>query len=422
LTKSDTYGILDIMDVRAKYQRIFDFYEKTPQMLFISGPRQCGKTTFVKKQLHPGQPGLYLNWDIAADRKAILTGIDFSGLVAGAGEARPIVILDEIHKYSEWKNLLKGLYDQYSQQVKFLITGSGRLDFFQKGKDSLAGRYYLFHMWPLTIAEFGAPPLAYEDWIQNPLLAGQEKKAATAQAWNQLSACSGFPDPFFSGNEKLYRVWSDTYRNQLIREDVRQLTRLEKIDLLERLVLILPHRVGATLSMDNLAQDLQVAFDTVKKWLLVLERFYVVFRLAPWTQKISRAISKEQKLYLFDYALIQDPAAKFENMVALDLLRAVHGWREQGEGGWDLQFIRDRNRREVDFLLVKDRQPFLLIETKLSDVNPSEGLLYFQGKLNVPAVQLVAIPGVRHLAKKSTAAGHHGVLVCTAQDWLAELP
>jgi len=191
---------------------------------------------------------------------------------------------------------------------------------------------------------------------------------------------------------------------------------------LERLVLILPHRVGATLSMDNLAQDLQVAFDTVKKWLLVLERFYVVFRLAPWTQKISRAISKEQKLYLFDYAVIQDPAAKFENMVALDLLRAVHGWREQGDGGWDLQFIRDRNRREVDFLLVKDHKPFLLIETKLSDVNPSDSLLHFQGKLNVPAVQLVAMPGVRHFAKKSMAAGQRGVLVCTAQDWLAELP
>lgn len=406
------------MELRHKYLKTFNFLKKPAQMVFISGPRQSGKTTFAKEQLGSYSSGCYLNWDIAEHRKKIFQGLDFNDELNRKDSSPALVILDEIHKYSEWKNYLKGLYDSHKGDLKFLVTGSGRLDFFQKGKDSLAGRYFLFHLWPLTMAEFVHDGPSLEDFLKSPLQLGKAASPELYDTWDQLGRCSGFPDPFFSGSEKLYRVWSDTYRNQLIREDVRQLTRLEKIDLLERLVLLLPHRVGGTLSIDNLAQDLQVAFDTVKKWLLVMERFYICFRISPWTKKVSRAITKEQKLYLFDYAVIKDLAAKFENMIALDLLRAVRSWREQGEGQWDLYFIRDRNKCEVDFLLVKDQAPILLIEAKLGDTSPSASLVKFQQKLNIPAVQLVATRGVR----RHLRYGQNEVLICNAADWLAQLP
>ena len=414
------------MSARLQYQRIFDLYRDAPQMVFLSGPRQCGKTTFAKSQLNQFPSSAYLNWDIPADRKEILSGLDLNKLTGRKTREKSLVVLDEIHKFSEWKNYLKGLYDQYRDDFKFLVTGSGRLDFFQKGKDSLAGRYFLFHMWPLTMAELGRANTTYELFDKDPFSLGsgadkdtqQDSGLDVTKAWEQLATCSGFPDPFFSENEKLYRVWSNTYRNQLIREDVRQLTRLEKIDLLEQLVLILPHRVGGLLSIDNLAKDLQVAFDTVKKWLMVLERFYIIFRIPPWTEKISRAISKEQKLYFFDTPTIHDRASQFENMVALELWRAIHNWKESGEGDWALHFVRDRDQREVDFLLVNNRKPFLLNETKLSDTEPSESLRRFQSKFSIPAVQLVLTPNTRHLARN----GNQDILICTASQWLANLP
>jgi predicted AAA+ superfamily ATPase len=406
------------MNKRYKYQHIFDFLRNTPQMIFISGPRQSGKTTFAKSQRDSNTANLYFNWDIAEDRKKILQGIDFNQELNRREQSKSLVIFDEIHKYSDWKNYLKGLYDAHKDDIKFIVTGSGRLDFFQKGKDSLAGRYFMFHMWPLTLAEFSNQTRSVDDFIANALVVRDDENGRLNELWKQLSDCSGFPDPFFSANEKLYRVWSDTYRNQLIREDVRQLTRLEKIDHLEHLVLLLPSRVGAPLSVDNLAQDLHVAFDSVKKWLIVLARFYICFRIGPWSKKISRSITREQKLYLFDYAAIQDAGAKFENMVALELLRAVTNWREMGEGSWDLNYVRDRNKREVDFLITKNQKPFLLIEVKISDTNPSESLIAFQKQLGVPGVQLVTTPGVKRYIKNA----QFDILICTAVDWLSQLP
>ena len=406
------------MDIRHKYLQIFDFLNNAPQMIFISGPRQSGKTTFAKERLKEAASGCYLNWDIASDRKQILGNINFDEIINRSKPPKSLVVLDEIHKYSDWKNYLKGHFDANKDHLKFLVTGSGRLDFFQKGKDSLAGRYFLFHIWPLTVAEFCKNSATIEQFEAAPLTIRDDFSEELTSAWDQLSVCSGFPDPFFSGNEKMYRVWSDTYRSQLIYEDVRQLTRLEKIDLLEKLVLILPYRVGGTLSIDNLASDLQIAFDTVKKWLLVLERFFVCFRISTWSKKISRSITKEQKLYLFDYAVIKDPAVKFENMVAIELLRAVRNWRERGEGSWALHFVRDRDQREVDFLITKDNQPFLLVEAKWSDEVPSQSLIHFQQRLGVPAVQLVGTKRVRRFY----GSGKTGVLVSTAADWLGQLP
>jgi uncharacterized protein len=406
------------MNVRSKYLKTFNFLKPRPQMIFISGPRQSGKTTFAQGLMASYTTATYLNWDIAADRKKILADSDLGQAFIKTDRSQSLVVLDEIHKFSDWKNLLKGLYDQYKNESKILVTGSGRLDFFKKGNDSLAGRYFLFHMWPLTISEFCDADISYDRFVKDPLTLHIQDQGPLAETWRQLSLCSGFPDPYFSGDEKVYRIWSDTYRNQLIREDVRQLTRLEKIDLLEKLVLLLPHKIGSPLSMDKIAQDVGVAFETIKKWLLVLERFFICFRLTPWSKKIGRSITKEKKLYLYDYPSIPDLGARFENMIALELLRAVSTWRERGEGRWELHYVKDRDQKEVDFLLACDQKPFLLVEAKLSDTAPSESLVKFTKQLNVPGVQLVSLPNVR----KYSTIGPSDILVASAWDWLAALP
>ena len=119
-------------------------------------------------------------------------------------------------------------------------------------------------------------------------------------------------------------------------------------------------------------------YNTIRSWLSTFERFFLIFSLTPWTQKISRSIQKERKIYLWDTPRIKDPAARFENMVALELFRAVTLWNDMGWGRFSLHFIKNKERQQVDFLLADENQPFLLIETKLSEPQPSPALLKFQ--------------------------------------------
>lgn len=253
--------------------------------------------------------------------------------------------------------------------------------------------------------------------MNNPLAFNPTDSRAN-EAWRQMARLSAFPEPYLGGNEADYRRWSHTYRKQLIREDIRNMAQIKKIDPVEILFSLLPSRIGRPISILSLARDVQVSPKATQQWLKIFESFYLVFTLKPWTRKISRAITKERKLYLFDYAEIPDPAAKFENMVALELLRAISNWNDLGLGHFSLHYLRNREKEEVDFLISEDHKPILLVEAKLSDGNVSKNLLKFQGRLNVPAVQLVQDTDTCKLIPN----GGRQVLVATATRWLPLLP
>ncbi|MFN7170781.1 MAG: hypothetical protein ACK4NT_06070, partial [Candidatus Omnitrophota bacterium] len=167
-----------------------------------------------------------------------------------------------------------------------------------------------------------------------------------------------------------------------------------------------------------LSIDLQVSYGSIKEWLRLYEIFYLIFRIKPWTKKISRAILREQKLYLFNYPEIKDHAFRFENMVAVELLRAIYNWNEYRFGRFSINYIRNKEKEEVDFIIVKDNSPFLLVETKLSEENVSKSLLNFQRRLNIHAVQLVNKENIFRYIKNEK----NKILVITAHRWLSSLP
>jgi predicted AAA+ superfamily ATPase len=167
-----------------------------------------------------------------------------------------------------------------------------------------------------------------------------------------------------------------------------------------------------------LARDLKVAYNSVRSWLSVFERFFLIFSLPPWTRRIVRAIQKERKVYLWDAPRIKEPGARFENMVALELYRAVTAWNDMGYGSFSLHFIKNKEQQEVDFLIANEREPVVLIETKLSDKEPSPGLKKFQGALKIPAIQLVEkSEGYRIIPN-----GGRNILIAPAYQWLSILP
>jgi hypothetical protein len=403
---------------RKPYIQTWQELAQGKSMIFLSGPRQAGKTTLAKIIADSYTNSIYCNWDIQEHRTRFLKDHRFFEGVARKDTTTPLVIFDEIHKYRDWKNALKGIYDEFHDAYQFLVTGSGRLDLYQKGGDSLAGRYFSFHLFPLTIAELQGKQRPFEEFRRTPLWITMEGTEEALAAWNQLSELSGFPEPFLSGRKTTWRRWSHSYARQLVREDIRDLAGIKSVQDLETLYLLLPTKVGSPLSVPSLSGDLKASYNSICNWLNIFERFYLTFGITTWTGRIARAIQKERKIYLWDYAQIQDPAVRFENMVAVELQRAVTLWNDLGYGRFSLHFIRDKNKREVDFLIVDEGTPFLLVEAKLGGTDPAKALRFFQEKLEIPAVQLTGAGNSYRLFGDR----ERQILVAPAAVWLSGIP
>ncbi|MBF0491557.1 MAG: ATP-binding protein [Deltaproteobacteria bacterium] len=319
------------------------------KMVFLSGPRQVGKTTLSKRLLKE-KGGLYLNWDIPNERQRFLKQ-EFS--------EEKLWVFDEIHKYRAWRNSLKGIYDAHAKTHQILVTGSGRLDLYRRGGDSLQGRYHLLRLYPYTVAEL---------------------KIENQKDFETLFKLGGFPEPYFSQSQKEARRWTREYRTRILEEDITQLEQVQDLGNLEALMIALPSRVCSPLSINSLREDLQVAHKTVSNWLEILERLYFIFRLKPFGAKKLRAIKKDQKHYHFDWNLLDEDGPRFENLVAVHLQKWVH-YQQDVEGYDDeLLYFRDIDLREVDFILTRKGKVTQAIECKLKDEELGKGLLYFKAK------------------------------------------
>lgn len=369
------------MHTRYLQKQIIKDLEK--KMVFLSGPRQAGKTTLAKSILK-GNTG-YLNWDIPEDREAILKReIPPTGLI----------VLDEIHKYSGWRNYLKGLYDKMKDTVQILVTGSARLEYYRYGGDSLQGRYHHLRLHPLSAAELGI---------------------GTVKELKELLTLGGFPEPFFSGSEIESRRWSREHRTLIIQEEVRDLENVNDLGKLELLALRLPGLVGSPLSVNALREDLQVSHKTVSKWIAVLERLYSIVRISPFGAPSIRAVKKEQKHYHYDWSVIPDESKRFENLVAMHLLKWVH-FKQDTEGrDVEIRYFRDIDLREVDFVITENSKPLRFIEVKWNDAPVSKSLLYLHKKF--PKAETYQI----HCAGHKDFITPEGIRVMPALKFLHDL-
>ncbi len=401
---------------RSKYKYCWDVLSKDHKMVFISGPRQSGKTTLAKEIIGLDFTNLcHFNYDYLENKAKLIQEPYFFQQMNRQNNSTPLVIFDEIHKYKDWKNYLKGVFDQFQGQYKFLISGSGRLDTYQKGGDSLAGRYFLLRLWPFTLGELGNDHLSPEAFLKNPIqIPDFSKSQKQQQIWNDLANYSGFPEPYLNKDPLFVRRWTNTYQKQLIYEDIRDLAQVRQAENMALLFSLLPSKIGSPLSLNQLARNLKVSFQTVSSWLQLFEKFFLCFSVTPWTKKISRAIVKERKIYLTNSTLIKDEGSSLENMAALELYRAITMWSDLGYGNFSLHFIRNKEKEEVDFVIARDNEPLFLVEVKSSELEISKSLKKFQSLLGVPAIQLVNIP--------ETARLGDNILVTSIVNWIAQLP
>lgn len=349
-------------------------------MARIAGPRQVGKTTVCRSL-----SDAYLNWDNADDRRSLLRGpASLAGLLQlDRLRARPpVAVLDELHKYPKWKGLLKGFFDTHGDRVRLLVTGSSRLDVFRRGGDSLMGRYLLYRMHPWSVGECLRTDLPVRE-IQPP------REVAVAD-WDALWEHGGFPEPFLRRDSRFTRRWRSLRQEQLSREDLREVAHITDLGTMETLMQLLAERSAQPLVYSNLAQEIQVAVDTTKRWIDLLGRMHYGFMVRPWFKNVAKALRKEPKWFLRDWSGLADDGARAETFVACHLLKAVEGWTDLGLGDFELRYLRDKQKREVDFLIVRDRQPWFLVEVKLTDAGLSPSLAHFQSQTKaVHAFQIV---------------------------------
>lgn len=347
-------------------------FDRADPMIWITGPRQVGKTAMVQSLGHP-----YFNWDTPEVKKEHLKDPYFF-----RGEAS-WVIFDEIHKRRDWKKLLKGYYDSPKRAENFIVTGSGRMDQYKKGGDSLQGRYLSYQLWPLTYDEIhGKRPasgLATKVRHWNSF-----KPDEPGDIDSDLITLGGFPKPFLDASATKLRRWQDQYLDRLAREDVRDFSNVLHTDKIELLARILPERLSAPISMLSLSRDVEVSPVAIKSWLRLFENLYFGFGLKPYHRKIHRAVKMEVKWYFYQWTFVQDAGIRFENYVAIQLAAALSAWSEIGLGRWELFYLRDQDKREVDFLICRDLKPIALIEAKSSFQSFTPALNFYCKKLGVP--------------------------------------
>ncbi len=398
--------------VQRLYERVLTQHlADNRQMAFLAGPRQVGKTTVCNRLATPGR---VLSWDNQDHRTVILSG---PSAVAGhlglqlLRETSGVVGFDELHKYGKWKAFLKGFFDTYADQTRIVVTGSSRLDVFRRGSDSLMGRYFLFHIHPLSVGELLRPEI--------PSTVVAPPKPLDEPSWTALWQHGGFPEPFLKRDRRFSLRWQDLRRHQLLREDVRDLTRIQELGQLETLARLLGERSGHQMIYSNLATEIRVSVDTLRRWIETLCSLHFGFLVRPWFQNVAKSLRKEPKWFLRDWAEIEDPGPRSETFVACHLLKAVDAWNDLGLGRFELRYLRDKLQREVDFVIIRDRRPWVLVEVKHSDTALSPSLTYHAQQLRAAhAFQVVVdLP-----FEQADCFAERRPLVVPARTLLSQLP
>ena len=356
------------------------------KMVFITGPRQVGKTYLAKNIQQEFKKPIYLNNDDIGDIKIIRNRtwtLDTD-----------LIILDEIHKMKKWKNYLKGSFDTKSINQSFLITGSARLDTFRQTGDSLAGRYFHYRLNPLSVKEVAGMMSPYESVVS-------------------LNKLGGFPEPFLSGSDEEAQRWRKQYYTDIVREDIMDFSRINEIRVIRILLEMLRKRVGSHLSYTSLAEDLQVSPNTVRKYVDILESLHIIFLIRPYHKNIARSILKEPKVYFYDSGYVDgDDGVRLENTVATCLLKHVQYIQDTKGTDIFLYYLSTKDGKEIDFVIVEKDSLTHFIEVKLSDDNLSSNLKYFTDRYPVlNAIQLVH--NIRHETKKDK------ITIASAGEWLA---
>jgi uncharacterized protein len=337
------------------------------RVAFVTGPRQVGKTTACRA-LSPQ----YLDWNNVTDRIVMLRGpvavIQHLGLTRSR-ERGPIIVIDNLHGHRNWKALLRKLNARLAAGLHLVIT---MLDVPRGG---LPANSFFLRMNPWSVGEC-ARTLPADSPIKPPAPISDED-------WAALLEHGGFPEPFQKRDQRFTRRWNTLRWNELIEDDLPKFASVRDPALVQMLAVLLASRSATHLIYSDLSREIGVTVDTVRRWMELLERLQFGFRVRPWFARVPKALRKEPKWFLRDWSGITEPLARARTFIACHLWKAAQGWTDLGFGQFELRYVRDKSKREVDFLMVRDRRPWFLVAVSNNET-VSRTLQYFQGCTQAP--------------------------------------
>jgi len=391
------------MDRKLRYLDSLIQQDLEEKMVFIGGPRQVGKTILAREIAKGWKTTSYFNWDQRNHRQFILQ------------EQWPpeteLIVFDEIHKFPRWKTYIKGLWDTRRYGERIIVTGSSRLDIYRRGGDSLLGRYHYYRLHPFSGREMQGPttPGLEEDKLPDLIFEGKADIAP-------LLRFGGFPEPLLAQSDRFWRRWRKERFERIFREDIRDFEMVRFLSQVELLATLIPQRVGSPLSIRSLVEDVEASPKTIQAWLDLLARNYYLFRVPPYHHRLERALKKESKFYLWDWSEVEAAGPRFENFLAAHLLKWCHYCEDALGFRTELYYLRDLEKREVDFLVVWEKKPWVLVECKIRPDNYFTALNYFGEKLKVKNRFLVTLSDGEDYEDRRT-----GVRVIPAERFLMGL-
>ncbi len=341
----------------------------TPESSILLGPRQVGKT-FLLKELKKiaEQRGLkttYYNLEIPHDlmqfNKPDAAVYD---MILAGGDA---VFIDEFHYLKNASKILKAVFDS-GKNIKIFASGSSSIEIHKHLKESLSGRRFVS-----IIA-----PLSFDEFIQKPSGPGKPQRL------EEYLIFGGMPGLInIDTRESKIRMLNEILE-AYIQKDVKSLVKEENIRAFNNLLYLLAQYQGAMISENSLSKEIGLTAAAVNRYLSILEKTYICRRVHSYSRNLANELKKSQKIYLFDLGiraallkdfspvdLRQDKGALYESFVLLQLAGIL-------KPNMEIKFWRNRAGLEIDFVLLKDRKPFLIeAKTKISGMEVPKAFKVF---------------------------------------------
>ena len=376
----------------------------TPVVLLV-GARQTGKSTLVQELATSTHPARYLTFDDAAVLAAARS--DPSGFLAGLEGA---VVLDEVQRAPELLLALKVAVDRNRQPGRFLLTGSANVLLLPRLAETLVGRMEVLTLWPLSQGEIEDHVEGFLDAVfarSLPPLAGRPEEWATLL--DRLLR-GGYPEVLSRETEERRAAWFGSYVTTLLQRDVRDLSNIEGLTTVPRLLSLLAARATALLNFSELSRSIAMPQSTLKRYLALLEMTFLLQPLPPWSSNRSKRLVKAPKLMLNDTGLLASLLSLsrdrlltdrsligplLENFVVMELRKQFAWSRVKPQ----LFHFRTQTGQEVDIVLEDGAGRIVGVEVKAgATVGPQD------------------FKGLHALAEVSDKRFHRGVVFYTGME------
>jgi predicted AAA+ superfamily ATPase len=273
------------MYVRLAERRVTDALADTP-VVVVQGPRQCGKTTLVKRLIGEGATYVTLDDSLALDAA-------LRNPAAFVAQFQDRAVIDEVQRAPGLFVEIKKSVDEHRAPGRFLLTGSSNVMLSPRLTESLAGRVETVPLWPLTQSEIGS---SRGEFLET-LFEGRFQKYVGAWTWSRATQ-GGFPEPVARPSHERAHAWFDSYVKTVTERDVRDLADIEGLAVMPRLLRVLARHCGESLNVSRLSRETGLPHTTLTRYLALLEAVFILRPLPAWTD--SSGSAKSSKLMFAD--------------------------------------------------------------------------------------------------------------------------